>query len=496
MEIRIKNADATKKITTQDSNILKTLSKNSIFINAYCGGRGICKKCKIRYIENAPNPNELEKQIFSEDELLGGFRLACLHKFNDNDYIEVFESKPLFSAISSKTCQDKEGSYIALDIGTTTIAASFLSNSKILKSINILNPQVSFGADVISRISYANENSKDILSNILNAAVKNIIDNFYSTLHIDSINEIVLAANPTMISFFLNKDPKAIGEYPYTPPFSGAFHTKWNGIDIYIPPVISAFVGSDITAGLLNVDMDSDFLFVDIGTNCEFILKYKDKIYSASIPGGPALEGNGIDYGTIAQNGAIDKVDFKGTLNISTIGSKEPTGIAGSGLISSIALLNKYGIIDKTGKIIEPWEAEDLPLQLLNRVKKEGFMLSNNIYLTQNSIREFQLVKASLNAGISILSRITGIEINKIEKIYFSGGFTKSLTKEEILNSNLLNIDKSFIMLGNSSISGALQLFCKKNRELLERLADKIEYIEIAQHKDFQKLYIENMDFV
>ncbi len=495
MNVKIKMPSSTIEIETDDSNILTTLAKNSIFINAYCGGRGICNKCIIRYINNPPNPTEKENSIFTQEEIKNGYRLACLHKLKNNDEIEVFKSKPSFSKINSNVCADDNSNFMAVDIGTTTISLALISNKQIIDSVNLLNPQVAFGGDVVSRISYSNEHSQQILSKILNNAVENTINKLLQLHKTDKLSEIVVSANPTMIAFFLNKNPKSIGEYPYTPPFTGSLHTKWKGIKTYIPPIVGAFVGSDITSGILNINLDEDFLFVDIGTNCEFILKHQDKIFAASIPGGPALEGSGIDYGTIAKSGAVEKVAFDGMLKVYTINNEKPNGITGSGLISSIALLRKHGLIDSSGRLLEAWEIEDAPLQLINKIKKEGFELTQNIYLTQNSIREFQLVKASLHAGIKILAKKTDVDISKIKTIYLSGGFTKSISKEDINISDFLRLKGKFVFLGNSSISGAGILFCKKNKEKIESTAKKIEYVEISNEKEFQNYYIEGMNF-
>jgi len=295
-----------------------------------------------------------------------------------------------------------------------------------------------------------------------------------------------------MLSFFLKVNPKKIGEYPYTPPFKGSLKTEFDGIKVYIPPVISAFIGSDITAALTLLPDNEDFLFVDIGTNCEFILKSKGEYFSSSVPAGPALEGTNIDYGTIAKEGAIFKVELKDGLKIHTIGNKKPVGITGSGLISAISLLKKYGIISRDGRLVEPWEVE-APLVLINRIKERGFLLSDGIYLTQNSIRNFQLVKASLNAGVELLFKKTGAK--KPEKVFIGGGFSRTLTKEEIKGSTLLSFGDEFVMLGNSAIRGGMKLFCESERKRVETISTRINYIEIAEEKEFESLYIEKMEF-
>ncbi len=495
MRVRVKSANITRSLEIDDENILVGLAKHSIPINAYCGGRGVCKKCIIRYIENPPKPSDGEIELFGDDKINEGYRLACQHTFKDDDFIEVFESEVSFSHIEYDVCVEDESGYAAIDVGTTTISIAIVSNKEIKDAVHILNPLTPFGADVISRIAYSNAHSYQTLSKILNSAIDSIIHNMMDSLSLDKLKNIVVCANPTMLSFFLSINPEPIGEYPYKPPFLGFKDAKWNNFDVYIPNVISAFIGSDITAGLLNVDMDKDFLFIDIGTNCEFVIKQNEKLFAASVPGGPALEGGGIDYGTIAKDGAIDGIYYDGSLKISTIGNKKANGIAGSGLISAIALLRRYGIIEQDGRLIEPWEAEDIPFSLINRIKKQGFMLEQDIYITQHSIREFQLVKASLNAGLKLLSESVNSDLSLVDCIYLAGGFTKSLKEADIVDSGLLSLNKEFIFLGNSSLNGGLKLFCSKNREKLNNISQRIEYIEIANQDNFQDYYVEYMDF-
>ncbi len=486
MKLKVKHGDKISELQfKKGENLLKILHKNGIFITAYCGGKGICKKCLVKFLDSPPKPFEHEKAVLKE-KIDQGYRLACLHNLENEAIIEIEEVKPVFAQIEAEPCCDDDKPHIALDIGTTTIAVAYIENKRIERTLNTLNPQIAFGSDVITRIAYSNEGGFRILNSIIKDAIKGFLSRFKKPV------SIVVCANPTMLSFFLGFNPKSIGEYPYTPPFKGSLKDEFEGIDLYVPPVISAFVGSDITAALSILPEDEDFLFVDIGTNCEFILKVGSHYYSSSVPAGPALEGTNIDYGSIAQDGAIYRVSLENGFKVYTINNKKPIGIAGSGLVSAVSLLRKYGIIDRNGKLVEAWEAE-APFSLINRIKKEGFMLTEGIYLTQNSIRNFQLVKASLNAGIKILFDKVGAQEPK--KVFIGGGFSRTLTKEEIIGSGLLSFGEEFVMLGNSSIKGGVRLFCKEERDRVERLAERIEYIEIANEKGFEDLYIKSMNF-
>jgi len=479
----------------KEKNLLEVLAEHSIFINAYCGGMGSCKKCIVRYLKNAPKPTKNEIDAFNESELSKGFRLACQHMAKDDTAIEVFESQVSFASSSDDNCcADDSKNYIALDIGTTTIAASLIVNKKVKDNAFLLNPQVIFGSDVISRIAQSNKGKRKILEDILDSAISNIVETFKQKHRLNSIDGMVVAANPTMIAFFLKKNTKCIGEYPYKPVFSGSKTVIWHNINVYIPYIISAYLGSDIISGLLNADLSSNFIFVDIGTNCEVVVKYGRKIVALSVPSGPALEGLNIDFGMMAKDGAIESVDFNGVFNIKTVGNKTAEGISGSGLVSAIALMNKYGLIDSTGRLLDAWEPA-APLQLINRIKKEGFLLHEGIFLTQNSIRGFQLVKASLAAGIEIALSKLSLNINDIKTIYVSGGFSKSLKKEDMICSDLINLNAKFIFLGNSALNGAKLLFCSDVRQKANNIAESMEYIDIVNESDFQELYLKHMEF-
>ena len=486
MKLTVKHGDKTSELQfKKGENLLKILHKNSIFITAYCGGKGICKKCLVKFVDNPPKPFKHEKETLKE-KINQGYRLACFHNLENEAIIEIEEAKPIFAQIEAEPCCDNDKSNIAIDIGTTTIAIVYIEKRKIGKTLNILNPQIAFGSDVITRIAYSNEGGFKTLHKIIKNTIKKLISDF------KKLDSMIVCANPTMLSFFLGFNPKSIGEYPYAPPFKGSFKGEIDGIKLYVPPVISAFVGSDITAALSILPENQNFIFVDIGTNCEFILKIGKNYYSSSVPAGPALEGANIDYGSIAQDGAIYKVSLENGFKVYTINNKKPIGIAGSGLVSAISLLRKHRIIDRRGKIVEPWEAE-APLSLINRIKKEGFLLAEGIYLTQNSIRNFQLVKASLNTGLKLL--LDRIGATEPKKVFIGGGFSKTLTKEEIIGSGLLSFGDEFVMLGNSSIKGGVKLFCKEERSKIEKIAEKIEYVEIANENRFEDLYIKSMDF-
>ncbi len=493
MKVSILTASGEHQFETKSHSLLELLAENGIFINAYCGGRGLCRKCLVRYRKNPPTPTPLEKESIDSDRLQKGYRLACLHRLRENDAIEVFETAPAFAEDHIESLPSGKANRVALDIGTTTIVATLVDRSGRLLTLRSINPQVSFGADVISRISLYPE--KPAIRRVLVNRIESMLDDLKMKAETKDVELLVVAANPTMLSFFLGVDPAPIGRYPYTVPFKSPMTTVFHNIKTYIPPVISAYVGSDIVCALASIaeKTKENFLLVDIGTNCEFLLKSTKGIFSASVPGGPALEGSGVDFGMMATEGAIESVEFDGTLKIKTIGAAPPVGISGTGLISAIALLRRYGLIDKSGRLLDPWEAEEAPLQLISRLDKKGFNLTGNIRITQRTISQFQLLRAALSAGIELLLTKTGFDMP--EKVYVAGGFANALKKEILLDSGLLELEVDYEFIGNAAIKGALLLTEEGKRKHMEDLAKEIKYIEIANEPSFEELFTQRMSF-
>jgi uncharacterized 2Fe-2S/4Fe-4S cluster protein (DUF4445 family) len=275
---------------------------------------------------------------------------------------------------------------------------------------------------------------------------------------------------------------------------------------------IAGFVGSDTTAVALAVDINSAeemTLVVDIGTNGELVLGTKDKLYAASCAAGPALEGARITCGSRAAEGAIEAVVVnKNDIDLDVIGNSPPRSICGSGLIDAVAVLLDLGIIDRTGRFVEPTKLKrELPPAIFSRiVERDGqpaFVLAENadadaVFLTQKDIRQMQLAKAAIRAGIKILLRKLGIADADIRHILLAGAFGNYIRRESALRIGLLPAVavERIRFIGNAAASGAqMALLSQKCRENAWQLARKIEYIEIAHESDFQDIYADSIAF-
>ncbi|MBU2429934.1 MAG: DUF4445 domain-containing protein, partial [Proteobacteria bacterium] len=261
---------------------------------------------------------------------------------------------------------------IAVDIGTTTLVAALIdfNTGKTLATASAINPQFQLGSDVLSRIHFAQQSPShlDMLSSLLRNEINRLAADLLETAGADPTQcyLISVAGNTVMLHLLLGIDPRPLGRHPYQPVFLETLEVKASDLDIALSPFavlqclpgLSAFIGADIQAGLLALNLTKNTdntLFIDMGTNGEIVLCFNGKMIATSTAAGPALEGMNISCGMKACNGAIDHVMLSGNkLDWTTIGDASPKGLCGSGLLDLVAALLKTGIIQKSGRIVPP----------------------------------------------------------------------------------------------------------------------------------------------
>jgi uncharacterized 2Fe-2S/4Fe-4S cluster protein (DUF4445 family) len=277
---------------------------------------------------------------------------------------------------------------------------------------------------------------------------------------------------------------------------------------------IAGFVGSDTVAVALAVDINSAqdlTLVVDIGTNGEIVLGTADKLYAASCAAGPAFEGARISCGSRAMEGAIQAVVInEADLDLDVIGNCPPYSICGSGLIDAVAVLLDLGVIDTTGRFVEPEKLPtNLPPAIRSRIVKHnnqpGFVLTERrapsderLLLTQQDIRQLQLAKAAIRTGIKLLQKKIGLEDDDIKQVLLAGAFGNYIRRESALRIGLLpDLQLERIhFIGNAAASGAqMILLSRKCRTQAKKLARKIEYVEIAHEEGFESVFVDSMLF-
>jgi len=497
-------------------NVLETLIKNGFQLSAACGGYGTCGKCRIRFIRGSSAITGEDRRIFSQEQLDKGFRLACkAYPYKDCTINIDIGDESNFEIVTdcstAMTCSElkknvsksysNEDYGIAADIGTTTIAISLikLSDGSTVINYAAINKQRVYGANVISRIQASNEGKKDQLRNLvrsdLTAGFGEVITQ--AGIRKERVKKIVIAGNTTMGHILLGFSCESLGVYPYTPvdidlietEYSKLFDSDYLDVPVIIMPGISTFVGGDIVAGLLVCDFDKKerpSLFIDIGTNGEMALGNKDRILVCSTAAGPAFEGGNISYGVGSVKGAIcSAVLEEGKLKFNTIGSKPPIGICGTGIIEITSELLKAGIIDETGVLKEPFF-------------DTGYTVYEDIKFTQKDIREVQLAKSAIRAGIETLIVRYGISYDDIETVYLAGGFGYRINIEKAVNIGLIpqELSGKVIAIGNSSLAGALKyLTFADSPHRTAKIISKAQEISLSTDKDFNEFYIRHMYF-
>ena len=534
-EIFIKELDRWVKPFPNET-IGELLIRNGVYIDQPCGGTGLCGKCMVILKGILPEPTVKEKRIFSKEELASGLRLACQTKASggmsvsipvqDSQSIKVLDS--FEETGSAKTYSDsKVGNGIAVDIGTTTIVAYLvdMGTGKTLAASSAINPQTAFGADVISRISYIGDDPEKLLE-LQKAAVRQINDlikDLFAKTGRSATKEdlIVIAGNATMEHIFAGISPESIGRSPFEPQFyeSIEFTASELGIEmessvkVRLMPNIFGFIGGDIVSGIIYSGMhntDELSLLVDIGTNNEMVLGNKDFMYCCSAAAGPALEGAKIKMGMRAAPGAIEsvKIDSSG-IKITTINDKPPLGLCGSGLVDAISELLKAGVITKSGRFAKKEEITDTNLSerltgthgkdISFVIVRKGEQGQNpKIELIQKDIREIQLAKGAIAAGVEILLDIAGKKTEDIKNVYLAGAFGNYIDIENAVRISILpDVPKERVRpIGNSAGAGACLMLKEPGLwETAAGLINKAEHIELASHKDFQDIFIRNLSF-
>jgi len=416
----------------------------------------------------------------------------------------------------------------AFDIGTTTLVGSLLDlrTGEELAIASRVNPQVSFGDDVLSRIQHAGTSPEGLiqLHRLITEALREMIDELCREAGIsrDRIYELSFAGNTTMQHLLCALDPTQLGRVPFVPIHGHGLMMASADINIsihrrgaaYVFPVIGGFVGGDTVAGILATrltEQEGPILLVDIGTNGEIVLCHKGGMLAASTAAGPAFEGARISCGMRAAGGAIEKVLLDGDVHWGTIGGTGPIGLCGSGLIDLAAELLKAGIVSPQGRLLGPDELPPgLPAALRRRVTvdsggqtrfiiADGADVERPVAVTQRDIRELQLAGGAIRAGIAILLRQAGVKTTELKRVLIAGGFGSFIRRSNAQRIGLLprQIDHQRIQyVGNASLNGAKwALLSTEARKRAEDLARAARHVELSQDPQFQAEFAEAMIF-
>lgn len=547
--------------------VLHTMRESGMELPAFCDGIGKCGRCRIRFDGYAPLPTPTERALLEPEWLRKGYRLACMarpvkdcvvecafvqeqtmdvvteSRVTNPQYVETIQDvKPIQRVKLKSIADDSRGqqrikeTMIAVDIGTTTIAMQLMdiAHGEVLETYTCMNPQRSYGADVISRIKAASEGAGERLQELVSEALKDGVRQLkkriakYETMeghtelegtvdlyNVEKPQVLCIACNTAMGHIFLGYDTSGLGKSPFRAIDLRMIETEWEGLRTIVLPGISAFVGGDVVAGLYAWGLcdaetgnsethgadteESDtknvapWLFIDLGTNAEMVMGAGGCVVCTAAAAGPAFEGRGKD------------------------------GALAADRVAAVAKLLKQGLVDETGLLAEPYFSKGIEVEVCSG-EEPG---KKSVFITQEDIRQLQMAKAAVRTGIHFLMEKLGIkEYEQIQKVWVAGGFGFFLDMDAAGRVGLLpeNVSMKAESVGNTALAGAGRLGrlfataseenvkCKAEfkskgsdrkdnvswntvREMVEKYTQTAEVFNLAEETMFEQIYVEFMNF-
>jgi uncharacterized 2Fe-2S/4Fe-4S cluster protein (DUF4445 family) len=466
-----------------------------------CGGNGRCRGCKVRILEGHAALNDAQREHLTPKEMADGWRLACQCSVEDDLVIELRQwDASILVDETGFTFTPQEGLGIAVDLGTTTLVAQLLDlqTGHVMAVKTALNPQARFGGDVMSRIQFAvAEKGQKELENVIRHEIGRLIHLLFVTSGADEtrLKRVVLVGNTVMHHLFSGVDLEPLSHYPFEPVNDGlqTFTASELGWKVKAEPVaqflpcLGGFVGSDILAGILATGLHESAEIaglVDLGTNGEIVIGSQEGMLCASTAAGPAFEGARIEMGMRAATGAIWAVRANdGHLECDILGNGEARGICGSGLVDAVAAGLQVGLIQPAGRLNDG--ADRLPL-------------SGSVALTQTDIRQLQLAKGAIAAGIRILMQQAGITADTLTRLSLAGAFGNYINRRSAQRIGLLQFPMEKVQpVGNTALLGAkLALFALDGDDrAYSAIRSKIRHISLNEDPQFMDIYVEEMSF-
>ncbi|WP_242826077.1 ASKHA domain-containing protein [Desulfurispora thermophila] len=580
------------------------LSLDAGGVNAPCGGKGLCGRCRVRLVQGELSPpGELERRMLGPRELADGYRLACQalilgpvkveippetlagrqslqvagtaeeialepvikryhiplqattvdFPFSTWQQVEVYLRQNygmedisidsvLFSQVETLAGNDhltvslrgreiinafwtagsRKPLGLAVDLGTTKMAGFLLDleTGSTLAADGILNPQIAYGEDVMSRLAYALEGAEQY-SRITRVLVEGL-DRLLQTLcsqagaRPEDVEEAVIVGNTAMHHLLLGLPVGQLARSPYVPALTLPLEVKARqlglgmagGAVVYLVPAVAGFVGGDHVAMILSSRIQEApgvTLGLDIGTNTEIVLARSGEMISCSCASGPAFEGAHIQQGMRAIDGAVSKVSVTSggrEVHCETIGGKAPVGICGSGILDAVAGLYRAGVISASGRLDTGhprvrWSSDRKTAEyVLVPAGENG--AGRDIVVTQKDISEIQLAKAAIAAGIQVLLAQTGLQYTDIDRVVVAGAFGTHLQLESAIAIGMLpHLPlQRYQQVGNAAGAGArMILLSAAERRRAVEIARNIKYIELAARAEFNSIYLSQIRF-
>jgi uncharacterized 2Fe-2S/4Fe-4S cluster protein (DUF4445 family) len=449
-----------------------------------CGGRGRCGGCRVRVVTGAMAENAEDRAAFSAAELRDGWRLACRHAAEADVTLELAQwEMAVLGDAEAFAFTPREGLGIAIDLGTTTLAAQLLDlrTGLVLATRTALNDQARHGADVLSRASYALAGGAAELTGQIREQIGAMVTELAAGR---ALSRIVVAGNTAMHHLFGGLDIAPLATHPFLPEhpealrFTGADLGWQTDVAVDVLPCIGGLVGGDVLAGVSATglkDLCGLNALVDLGTNGEVVVAKDGRMLCTSTAAGPAFEGARIHHGMRAATGAIDAVAADGTCHV--IGGGAARGLCGSGLVDAVAAGLDNGRIAPSGRMTDDW------------------MLADGVVLTPHDVRELQLAKGAIAAGLKLLTAKFDATPADLDALYLAGAFGNAISRTAVVRIGLIKTPaERIIAAGNTALKGAKRALFADSIHL-ETVADRIGFVALAEDGEFVDTFASEMAF-
>lgn len=479
-------------------NLLEVLREAGLAPEAPCGGQGTCGKCMVE-IDGAP-------------------ALACQTRVTSDLTVRLPErrrTRILTGGEMGSVSMDPaaEGLLLAFDIGTTTVVGYLLEGGtgRELACASMLNPQSPYGADVVTRIQAALNGEMGALTGAIRRGLSELTEKLCQEAGArpGDVGVVSVVGNPCMQQLFMGIRPDNLVQIPFEPALkraeivpAGACLPVCPNARLLVVPDISGYVGADTIGCVIATGMDRASrlcLLVDIGTNGEMVLGSREGLVACSTAAGPALEGARIRCGMRAAPGAIDHVWWEdGALRCSVIGGGPAAGICGSGIIDAAAVLLERGALNSRGRLQPPEACPALADRLGEAEGRRVCFLRDGVYLTQEDIREVQLAKGAIAAGIELMAAYLPCSLEEIGEVLLAGAFGSFIRPENACRIGLLPpaLADRVRAVGNAAGSGTRMIACSRAElQRAEELAKTVTLLELASLKEFRRSFAKNMAF-
>lgn len=457
-----------------------------------CGGRGRCKGCRVKVFRGQLPICEEEKNLLSSEELAAGWRLACRHAATGDLELELAQwEMPVLADQSSFRFTPRPGLGIAVDLGTTTIAAQLLDlqTGNVLATQTALNSQARCGADVMSRIDFAMQGGQKELERLIRKQLGDLVVQLLRTRDAQLLTRIVIVGNTVMHHLFCGIDIRPLAAHPFQPQQTGRVRFKardlgWNlNAMVEFLPCLGGFVGSDILAGIIATGLHEKLewtALMDLGTNGEVVVGNRERMLCTSTAAGPAFEGARISMGMRAATGAISGAQvLNGKLVCDIIGGGSARGLCGSGLVDVVSAGLDLGSIQANGR-----------MTILS-----GMPLADGVKLLPADVRELQLAKGAIAAGLRILADRAGVSLDDITQLHLAGAFGNYVNRASAQRIGLLNLPPARVVpAGNTALLGAKRALFD-DAALWDTVAQRVEHVALNEDESFQDIYAEEMRF-